>query len=385
MYFEEHIRFLRFCCSCCALLAACAPFDAIAQKQKPKGPRQAFVNIALIYRSDITDYRDAVAAFKKNVPHKFIDLSADETLDSTKIRRRLQEKSIDLVLAVGGSAGRIVRNPKERNPIPTIAILQPPSPKKTDPPKYYFSLSLSPKPAAVLNALAHIQPELKRIVMVSGRKNTPWMAQVRRLARRKNHKVVTLWAPKEKKLLFRISTFPLHQNDVVVICPQPQLVTSLMLKALVRLQHRFSVPVVSFSRRHAMAGLLLSNQQEPRICGKKGGRWARRIIKVLHLNKKRPQDSRRRARKRIRYSVRTERRLRGAFATPVSGKWWYNPAAASHLGTQAKGLAALRAQPVKQSSRPLTNLARPLDAFKKPTRDNDDAAGDRRRSKQEPR
>jgi hypothetical protein len=151
------------------------------------------------------------------------------------------------------------------------------------------------------------------------------------------------------KLIWALSQVRFSRSDGVLLVPDPRVVTPLLLKAVLRIQHRRGVPVLGFSRRHVARGLLVAAHLDPASCGQTAAVMAGNLLasqpsrSESDSRRKRPRRTRRR-KNRAEQGQPTESKRHPP--PPVKVQWWYNPAAARLLGIGVDRFRALKALPV---------------------------------------
>lgn len=304
----------------------------------PAGP------VVALWRKGITDYRRVVEAFKKNARFKVVHRpleGAGRRADATSANS-IKKLNPRLVLTVGGRASSLLKH------FPTASAVRVYAPIESHRDRTE-SVFFKPGPSDVVPALRKLRPGLKRLVIVTCDDNTRRAKQYSNVAVKAGVRTRMVAASDPGKLIWALNQVKLSRSDGVLLVPDPRVVTPLLLKAVLRIQHRRGVPVLSFSRRHVARGLLMAAHLDPDSCGQAAAVMAANLLRSQGARGE--TDSRRERR-------RPRRRRKGG-PSPVEPPepkkpeppqvkvhWWYNPAAARLLGIGADRFRALKARPV---------------------------------------
>lgn len=382
----------------CSLIEPAAARRRVRGRTGPRSGRRAgrrkdgdrggrLLKVAVVYRASIVDYDTAVDQFKKSAGYKVFEMNIDgkvgggqtaEQGAGSYLREQLRRSQPDLVLLVGREALSAYRGAikdrarKKSTPVIRImTVLRPRSKNQPTSRDLVAEIPLAPTPKGSIDALAATRPGLRRVFIVASNRDGRWLDRASRHAKRLKIKAHRLAGDDPRKLIARLAKLRWKKTDGVVVAPNPKLVPTPVLRALVRVQLQCKVPVVGFARRHSAAGLVLAGQRSPRETGKAAAAAARRVLSAMSRTRRRRARFRRR---------RGRRRDREPAARPF--RWWYNASAAVRLRIKPKALESLEASPVHPAGGTLTELATPLERYGRP-RPGGDTPG--RRSSARPR
>jgi hypothetical protein len=373
------------------ILTLCCLLEPLSARKDPSPAQRArkdrnrgadFHRVAVVYRAGISDYRAALRAFKKKVGHEVAEIVLSDSQPVSALRRKLVDLEPQMVLTVGDRAAESLFKALPRRARRSLAVIrimlsaraaQRSREQRTG--SSVRDLTLAARPSSSLQALIRIRPSVDRVFVLNEAPSDPWLKSVERHGKKKGIRVHRLDATDPRKLVSRLAALQWRPKDGILVPPQPSLVNSLVLNALLRVQLCCRVPVVSFSRRHVRAGIALARQRLPVHAGRAAARLAKEILGTRGQRRGRGSRARRRARRRA-------ARRRHSFASEkLEASWWYNGSTTAHLGIDSRAIQDLGGRPVEPPARDLAERTRPQPAHS-PNEDEqkDPRKGERDRS-----